>query len=380
MKPTANKRATVKSAKKEDERRAYEKTTVALEDLVSSSTTKTFRPLTLRDAAAITIKAAASASSLHAARKRMKKGKSRRQAAKTLESLDLKTTLKEANKHFRRQARRLLGDKPVTVSMDLHDVPYHGKPFKEANEVRGGKQKDGTRRFHAYATAYANEGRKRITLAMVFVPNHSSMRSVVRELLELVRRAGVQIERLLLDKGFFSVDVIRLLKRFSIPLIMPLKGNRLKKKRGSYKTFYVVKTVAGGVCREERVRAYSVVKYDAGKRFKRRGSRHWQYISWGVRLTPKQVAVEYRKRFGIESSYKLLKKARPRTSSRNPAYRVFLLAASFFLQNAWVEVKRVFCWRVPRWSEDFVSFRDFLDAMLAVVRGLYGEVAGFGPP
>lgn len=380
MKPTGNKRATAKSSKKTVERQAYEKIAAALEHLLSSSTTKTFRQQTLRDAAAITIKAAANASSLHAARKHMKKGKSRRQAAKTLENLDLKTLLKQANKHLSRQARRLIGDKPITVSADLHESPYHGKPFKEANEVRGGKQKDGTRHFHAYATAYANAGRKRITLAIVFVPNHSSMRGVVMQLLELLRQAGIRVKKLLLDKGFFSVDVIRLLKRLNIPFIMPLKGSRLKKKRGSYKTFYVVRTVAGGVYREERVKAYSVVRYDTGKRFGKRGSRHWQYVSWGVSLTPKQIAREYRRRFGIESSYKLLKRARPRTSSRNPAYRAFLLVASFFLQNAWVEVKRVFCWRVPRWSEFFVSFRDFLDAVLAVVRLLYGEAAGFGPP
>lgn len=375
-----NKRATVKSAKKEAERQAYEKITGILEDVLSSSTTKTFKKQTLRDAAAITTKAAANSSSLHAARKHMKKGKSRRQAAKTLESLDIDKTVDQANRHLKRQARQIFADEEIETSADIHDVPYHGDAFKEESEVRGCKQKDGTRHCHSFATAYANKRGKRITLAMLFVRKGESMASVVKRLLDLVRRIGLQVKLLLLDKGFFSVDVFRLLIRANVPFIVPLKGNRLKKKRGSYKTFYTVKTAAGGTAREVRLRAYSVVKYDAGKRFKKKGSRRWCYVTFRVDAEPLKLAEMYRKRFGIESSYKLSKKVRARTSSRNPAYRFFLLAASFFLQNVWVEVKMAFCWRVKKWSASFISLRDFADVLLAVIREEYGEAATFASP
>lgn len=51
---------------------------------------------------------------------------------------------------------------------------------------------------------------------------------------------------------------------------------------------------------------------------------------------PKRADQIYRLRGGIESSYKLNNKARPRTSSRRPAVRLFYFAVSFLLQNAWV--------------------------------------------
>ncbi len=370
------KKLTVESAGS-DEEKEFADLVKTIKGVLASSVTKNFREKTLQDASIIIARAAAMPSSFHGARKRMKTGTSRRQAVKTLESLELRSVMRAVNQKLRRRTKKKFWGWSVRLSVDLHEIPYHGKAFAEEDEVRGGKQKDGTRHFHGFATAYANVKGKRYTLAIMFVPNHTDMRAVVRELLSLVARAGVGVELLLLDKGFYSVDVIRLLKRLNLPFIMPLKGNRLKKKRGSYQTTYTVKTTGGGRKRQETVRAYSVIKYDRGKRFGKHGARQLCYISWGVSMTPRKVAGEYRKRFGIESSYKLSKKSRPRTSTRNPAYRAMLLATSFLLQNAWVDIKQKFCSRTPKWSCEFITLRDFMDAMLAIGRELYGELASF---
>jgi len=379
-----NKRSTVKhppaDPKPTTEKKTYDKIISTLKKILDGSTRKKFTDETISDAAAITVKAAAEQSSFHGARKKMARGKSRRQAVKPLESLDLKTTLKNVNAFMQKQGGKIFGSRRISVSIDLHDVPYHGAAFEEKDEVRGGKAKDGTRHFHGFATAYANVKNKRFTLAVVFVPNHTPMRDVVYDLLRLVAKAKVGVELLLLDKGFYSIDVVRLLKRLNVPFIMPMKGKRLEKKRRSYKTTYAIRSTVNGIRREERVPAYSVIKYDAGKRFKKHGARQLTYIAWRVGFAPRKVAQVYRKRFGIESSYKLCKKTRARTSTRRPAYRAFLLAASFLLQNAWVQVKRLFCLRVPKWSSSFVTLRDFADVLLGVVREVYGEVGTFVLP
>jgi putative transposase len=374
-----NKRATVKSVKadvnsKTKENRVYDALVKTVMTVLVSSTQRKFTDKTILDASVIVVKASAEQSSANSARKKMACGTSRRQAVKPLESLVLVDVMKNINKQLRRDCRKEFCNQSITVSMDIHDIPYHGKPFKFNEEVRGGKQKDGTRRFHGFATAYANVNNHRITLAVMFVPNHTGMCEVVHTLLTLVRRAGIRAKMLFLDKGFYSVDVIRLLKRFNTPFIMPLRGKRLKKKRGSYRTEYAVRSGANG---EEVVAAYSVIKYDAGKRFGKHGARQLQYITWHVGLPPRKVAEAYRKRFGIESSYKLSKKKRPRTSSRNPAYRAFLFAASIFLQNAWVKVKRAYCLRVKKWSHEFIALQDFTNVLLAIVRQQYGEITSF---
>jgi len=48
---------------------------------------------------------------------------------------------------------------------------------------------------------------------------------------------------------------------------------------------------------------------------------------------------EYRLRFGIESSYRLLSSSRIRTPTRDPKLRALYMAASLLLVNAWVEKK-----------------------------------------
>lgn len=45
--------------------------------------------------------------------------------------------------------RKRLSDTRFEIAMDLHDIPYHGQPAQDANEVRRGPAKSGTTHFHA---------------------------------------------------------------------------------------------------------------------------------------------------------------------------------------------------------------------------------------
>ena len=52
------------------------------------------------------------------------------------------------------------------LAIDLHLVPYHGQPLRDAQEVYRSKAKDGTNHFHAYATCYVIRQGLRFTLAV----------------------------------------------------------------------------------------------------------------------------------------------------------------------------------------------------------------------
>ena len=69
--------------------------------------------------------------------------------------------------------------------------------------------KSGTTHFHAYGTAAVVHKGHRYTLALTY---GEAMKDVVQRLLATVRRRGVKIKFLLLDKGFFSVETIMYLK------------------------------------------------------------------------------------------------------------------------------------------------------------------------
>lgn len=346
--------------------------------LDNASTTRHNRKL-LSDTAGVTIKAAALRSSIHSARKRMKRGRSRRRIAAVLEGLNLKSVEDETNSILREDARRWFLGHTLDIAIDTHLIPYHGRHYKRKEELGRCKQKDGTTRFHVLATAYAvGERGKRFTLAVIFVPLGTSMRDSVRDLLYLLRRCRITVWIMLLDRGFYAIEVVRLLRRLDIGFIIPMKGNRLKKKKGSYRTAYCMKSTNNGKPVSLLVNAASVIKYNKGKRFGHHGAMQLCFITGGIDFALRRIAELYRKRFGIESSYKLDKSIRPRTSSRNPAIRLFLFNAAVLIQNLWVWIKLYFCRHADRTSRLMVTLRDFADILLRWIRVRYGEDTSIG--
>jgi putative transposase len=363
--------------KKDYGRNAFREVAAVLEEILERASQLGDNLKLIADAAAVAVKAAASHSSIHGARKRMKKGRSRRHINRIFEGLDLRKVQDETNLAFRSEVKKRFGGKVLDVAMDIHQIPYCGGPHENKDEIMRGKPKDGTTKFHAMATAYiVGKGGKRFTMAVTFVFRGTSMRRIVQDLLELLHKCGVKVRRLLLDKGFYSIDVVRLLMRFDIGFIIPMRGNRLEKRKGSYRTLYTMKSTRDGKPVTQPVSAVSVIKYNRGKRFKQHGAMQLCFITYGINIGLDRIAAFYRKRFGIESSYKLNKAIRPRTSSRRPATRLFFFSSAMLIQNIWVEVKLVCCRHVTKTSPRMITQRDFAGILLYWVRKFYGENTG----
>jgi len=76
----------------------------------------------------------------------------------------------------------------------------------------------------------------------------------------------------------------------------------------------------------------SLVPDKTGKR-----RRKWlAFIVVGLDWPVEKIYQEYRRRFGIECSYRMVRRVRATTTSRNPALRFFLLGIGLILVNAWV--------------------------------------------
>ncbi len=78
-----------------------------------------------------------------------------------------------------------------------------------------------------------------------------------------------------------------------------------------------------------------VARYRRG-RWKRHGIEYLAFAVHGINIPVTRTHKEYRKRFGIESSYKLMNTARARTSSRSPVLRLLYVALGFLLMNLWI--------------------------------------------
>ena len=106
--------------------------------------------------------------------------------------------------------RRMLRRK-WQLAIDFHLSPYYGQPHRSRNELYYGKPRQGTKNFHAYATACIVEYSQRYTIALTWVRRHQSMVVVLRRLLAQIRKIGLKIKRVLLDRAFFNVPGIEFL-------------------------------------------------------------------------------------------------------------------------------------------------------------------------
>ena len=108
------------------------------------------------------------------------------------------------------------------LALDLTLIPYHGRPFRDLDEIYRGQAKSGTSHFHAYATAYVVRKGQHSTVALTGVKKGESLKDVVQRLLRQAARVGVRPRLLLLDRGFYSVAVVRYLQAAHHPFLMPV--------------------------------------------------------------------------------------------------------------------------------------------------------------
>jgi hypothetical protein len=233
------------------------------------------------------------------------------------------------------------------LAIDLVQLPYHGQPWADDDELYRGQAKSGTTHFHAYATVYLIQRGQRVTLGLHYVRHGESMAAVLQRLLQLARQAGVRPQMLLVDRGFYSVAVIRYLQAARCPFLMPvpLKGRKADHPKGPGGTRLFACWRRGGFAgyqlhptagRTARVGICVHCRNRRGRRGKK-GRERLVYAFWGWKPThPRQVSDLYRERFAIETSYRQLNQCRARTSTRNPAIRLFLVAVALLLRNVWV--------------------------------------------
>jgi Transposase DDE domain len=266
----------------------------------------------------------------------------------------LLATLPATHELQRRINRALQGDLPRALrrrrqplAIDLTLLPYHGEPLEDPREIYRGQAKDGTSHFHASATAYVLRKGQRFTVALAYVHKGDDLAEVVRELLRQAAKAGVRPRYLLLDRGFYQVSVIRHLQAVRCPFLMPApcKGRKAEHPKGPSGTrvFHLRKrggwsryTLTSGDGRKATVSICVKCRNYRGQ-WQRHGRQTLVYAYWGLSPSSGQWVYEtYRLRFGIETTYRQLREARIRTSTRDPLLRLLYVGIALLLRNVWV--------------------------------------------
>lgn len=266
----------------------------------------------------------------------------------------------------------------LEIAIDFHDEPFYGKSAELRTYAVRDRAKKGTTRFYRIASAYVIWRQVRLTLAISYVlPEHETL-SVVKTLLQRINRLGFHATVLYLDKGFCSGEVIQYLQQEEQAAILacPIRGKdggtkALCKGRKSYRTRY---TFTDGTS-VEMLMVATLPKRRGGKR----GRKGLAYVVIGLpNWTPKQVKRAYRRRFGIECSYRQMRRLRIMTNSRNPAFRFFLLGFALLLVTIWACLRWLFC-RIKgrgraRIDETRLRLHQFVCMLRRTVEHIYGVV------
>lgn len=257
------------------------------------------------------------------------------------EQLDLKNVEAKANNMLQQRLPKRLWKKARRGAIDLVLVPYHGEAQKDKTEIVRSQPKSGTTHFHAYATAFIVEKGKRFTLAITFVRSTDELTEILQRLQSSVKELGIRIKCWLLDREFYTVEVIRYMKeekkKFIIPVIIrgkknPPGGTRvLVVGKKSYWTTYTMRSQKAG----QVSFSVAVVAKNWAGRMQRKGRRMLAFAVYGIKAQLKDIAEIYRTRFGIETSYRQMNQARGRTTSRSPVLRMLFVAIAFMLRNLW---------------------------------------------
>jgi hypothetical protein len=263
----------------------------------------------------------------------------------------------------------------LEIAIDFHDEPFYGKQPDLLAVTCKGRAKAGTTHFVRLATCYVIWRQVRLTLAVRYVLPDDLKLDIVQFLLRRLKTLGFTFKVLYMDKGFACGEVINYLSEQRQPAISacPIRGKAggtraLCTGRKSYRTNY---TFTDGT-QANLAMVATLVPDKTGKR-----RRKWlAFIAIEPDWSPFKIYDTYRRRFGIECSYRLMRRVRASTTSRNPPVRFFLLGIGLVLVNVWVflrwEFTRLIARGPRRIAPKRLRFHRFTRLLIRSIEEIYG--------
>lgn len=243
----------------------------------------------------------------------------------------------------------------AVVAIDYTHDPFYGDI--NAPMVIGGKQDRGTCWGYNYASIHIVEAGRRLTLYTMPVDQFTEKANAVAMLLQQAKARGVHVRLVLLDRGFFSAEVINMLKKIGVRFVMPaVKYQTVKDAISEHHDSTATSVVRFTLGEDEKAACFNLAVYPVPKeRLKSKGKRKKElslydlYFAFATNL-PRSVAAsvsfipqEYRRRWGIETGYRVQGMVKAKTTSKNYVLRLTYRLAAVFVYNIWQYGNFLFC-------------------------------------
>jgi putative transposase len=313
-----------------------------LESLTSHITIKVNGSLTSEDIIRTVVSLAVDKNSVHSVSKQYSAVACETSLRYHLKKLNMDELIRSNEKILlQNPLKTLKTGKCYEFAVDLTNDPYYGKTdLSNEKYVIRSQAKKSTNSFYSYISLYITNKNERFTVSVLPVEKDKTMVEYLSYFVDLINKLNFKIKVLCLDRGFYSIDVFEFLQNNNVPHIVPvikrgkqikkiLKGNKARREQ------YVMKNSKKKILLDIVID----VKYLKGKRGKK-GLETLGFVVFGVKWSPRKVSTVYRRRFAIESSYRMRNVVKPKTSSKNADIRYFYTLISFLLKNIWLYLQK----------------------------------------
>ena len=232
------------------------------------------------------------------------------------------------------QFHGLLRGKTVDIALDMHLIRHWNK--KHGADLVRSKSKGQIGLYERYVTAQAVGPGGQLALGGLHMPALEDTADYVRRIITACRNSGVEIGTVMLDRGFFSADVIRVLEELGVGYLIPCTNTskvieairdfylgtrnpvsrfRITKSKNDYAEYAMIITVR---------------KKQKRKKKKGEPKPEERYIAFATNR-PKICTDRYAERWMIETGYRMVENERVRTRSRNVTFRTYCFFYSLWL-------------------------------------------------
>ena len=242
----------------------------------------------------------------------------------------------------RLQSLRLLSGKRIDIAIDMHLIRRWDR--KHGAELVRSKSKGKTGSFERYIAAQCIKPGMQMVLALLHMPALEDTACYVRKTISMCRRTGAKIGTVMLDREFFSTDVIRMLGDLGVDYLIPCVNTanvvkaieefsrgerpavsvfRIAKSKNDY-VEYTMHITGRKKKSRKKSKSESCVKKPEEK-----------YIAFATNRSDIDVKC-YSERWMIETGFRMIENERVRTRSRSVTVRTLCFLYSLVLFNSWV--------------------------------------------
>ena len=235
------------------------------------------------------------------------------------------------------------------AAIDFHDIPYYGD--KNTPGVRGIKPKNGTSWGHSFCTLDII-GDPKLTLDVIDINGLAKNFSIlIGSMLQRVKTMEINIATLFMDREFFNSATISTLHTSNNNYIIAAKSNKKinaillehKKKFGQTSTVFEYQFENGGP--KFYIVAILNPKYDPNEK-QDKGNHEYHLFATNIAVNIasdilKKIPEEYRKRWNIETGYRVKNAFKIRTCSKSHIARTLFFIIQCLLYNIESLLKQV---------------------------------------